>query len=145
MNIKYCWEINSELNAFTIPIRFINPKKQLSMIKFCLFDTGFTGYFGLDKKTISELDLEQIGQGKAFTISSDINYENYLVQAELIDDKQAVLGKVKNIDESLDVKKQNDISVQQFKLPLIGIKSIIQFSWLILEGKKWVCLIDDKL
>jgi hypothetical protein len=143
MNIRQCWEINSKLNAFTIPVRFINPKNKISVIKYCVFDPGFTGYFGLDKKTIIELGLEQIGQGKALTITGDISYENYFGQVELIDEKQSILGKFKNVDELIDKKNIEQIPIQLFRLPLMGIKSITQFSWLILGKKQWICIIDE--
>lgn len=143
MNIRQCWEINSKLNAFTIPVRFINPKNKVSVIKYCVFDPGFTGYFGLDKKTLIELGLEQIGQGKALTITGDISYENYFGQVELIDEKQSILGKFKNVDELIDKKNIEQIPIQLFRLPLMGIKSITQFSWLILGKKQWICIIDE--
>lgn len=143
MNIRQCWLINPKLNAFTIPLRFTNPKSKISIVKYCVFDPGFTGYFGLDKNTIMELGLEQIGQGKALTITGEISYENYLAQVELIDEKQAILGKIINIDELSDAKNTDHIPIQLFSLPLMGIKSITQFSWLILGKKKWICLIDE--
>ena len=140
MNVKQCWQLNPDLNAFVIPIRIQNLQNGLSIIRNCIFDTGFTGYLGLDLNTIKELKLPSIGKGKAFTITGEIQFENFAGKIEILGENQSILGEIKNIE--IDFSGA-EIPIQVFKIPLIGIKSIVQFSWLILEEKKWICFITN--
>ncbi len=136
MNISQCWQLNPILNVFQIPVRIQNPQNGLSIVRNCIFDTGFTGYLGLDLNTIKELKLPSIGKGKAFTITGEIEFENFSGNIEIIGESQSTLGEIKNLDVKSD---ENGIPIQVLKNPLIGIKSIVQFSWLILKDKNWIC------
>ena len=51
---------------------------------------GFTGYFGLDKDSIFALGLKTVGSGKAKTAKGIVDYENYELSAEIIDEKQDI-------------------------------------------------------
>ena len=140
MNIRQCWQLNADLNVFEIPIRIQNPQSGLSIIRNCILDTGFIGYLGLDLATIKNLKLPSIGKGKALTITGEIQFDNYKGKVDILGENQSVLGEIKNLDaNSVEV----EIPIQVFKVPIIGIKSIIQFSWLILEGKKWICFFTN--
>ena len=70
MNILSGWQIDKNLGVFRIPIRITHPSTRLSVIKYCLFDSGFSSYFGLDKTTIKLLELTKIGQGKRLTVAT---------------------------------------------------------------------------
>ena len=94
----YCWQLNPDLNAFVIPIRFQNLQSGLFIIRNCIFDTGFTGYLGLDLNTIKELKLPSIGKGKAFTITWEIQFENFTGKIEILGENQSILGEIKNME-----------------------------------------------
>lgn len=77
MNIVGGWKLDPQLQIFRIPVRISNPETKVTLVKYCIFDTGFTGYFGLDKESISLLNLPKIGRGKGVTVSGLIEYDNY--------------------------------------------------------------------
>ena len=136
MDIKGGWILDEDFEVFRIPIRIINPETSLSIIKTCLFDTGFTGYLGLDKETIEKLNLSKIGIGKGLTIKGLVDFDNYEANIEIIDNEDNTLIKINNIDDS-DVESENDrIPIQEFKIPIIGMKSIRQINWMILSKRK---------
>lgn len=137
MEVVQAWNWNEELNTFLIPIRFKNPITLVTKIKWCIFDTGFSGYFGLDEETIHLLGLQSIGKAKARTVSGIQEFENFIGNAEIIDGKQQSLAIFHLTSENLEVL----IPIQNFQVPLIGMKSINQFSWLILTKNHTLCLI----
>ena len=138
MEIAVAWNIEEQTNTFRIPIRVFNPTTSISIIKHFIFDTGFSGYLALDKETINQLGLERIGLGKAMTVNGLIEYNSYLGQAEFIDEKDGKLSSIEEINSTL--KTNHTIPIQEFNINLIGMKSILQNSWLILKSKV-LCLL----
>jgi len=106
-----------------------------------LFDTGFSGYLGLDKDSVSTLGLPKIGRGKGLTAKGIIDYKNYKGILEIVDENEELLVKIENIDENDKLHEKTEIPIQEFDLPIVGIKSIRQFSWLILSPKNILYLI----
>ena len=87
----------------------------------------------MDKKTINQLGLERIGLGKAMTVNGLIEYNSYLGQAEFIDEKDAKLSVIE--ETTSELKTKQIIPIQEFNINLIGMKSILQKSWVILHSK----------
>ena len=141
MEIIQCWQMNAELGIFIIPIRIINPKSKISIIKTCIFDTGFSGYIGLDQGTILMLKLNKVGVGKGISIDRQIEIENFEAMAELIDKNQAYIAKIENIDTTRDEEHKYLIPVQSINLPIIGMRVIAQFRWMIFSDKQTICLV----
>jgi predicted aspartyl protease len=140
MNIVQCWSLNERIGAFTIPVKFINPQTRDAIVKNCIYDTGFTGFFSLDQTTIEALSLERIGHGIAFTVSGEVEYNNYVCNVELVDDVEATIRPITNptmMDDGFS------IPIQEMKVPFMGMKAIQQFSWLLVAQRKWLCLVDD--
>lgn len=125
---------------FRIPLRITNPQSKIAIIKYCLFDTGFSGYLGLDKDTIESLSLPQNGTGKGMTVKGLIDYKNYEGIGEIVDENQKTLEKVRNLDIP-NTPPVAPILIQEFNFPIVGMKIICQFSWLILSEKKIICLL----
>ncbi|TFF90461.1 MAG: hypothetical protein EU548_02915 [Promethearchaeota archaeon] len=146
IDVIQCWKFNQDIQNFLIPIRITNPKSKVSIIRNCLFDTGFNGYIGLDNKTIQNLDLKKISSGFAFTVKGKIEFNNYEILAEIVNSSHIKLKRIKNIDETNLNKSQdsNIIISQDFRIPILGMKSIRQFSWIILSDEKLLCLISKK-
>ena len=140
MNIKQCWQMEELLQVFRIPIRISNPGSDHSEIKYCLFDTGFSGYLGLEKDTIDALNLPKTGEGRALTVQGIITYENYSGIAEIVNENQEILETISNSEEKNDSEK-NIIPIQEFNVPILGMKAICQFSWFILSEQKIICLL----
>ncbi len=138
MEIAVAWNIEEQTNTFRIPIRVFNPTTNISIIKYFIFDTGFSGYLALDKETINQLGLERIGLGKAMTVNGLIEYNSYLGKAEFIDEKNGKLSTIEELTSTL--KTNHNIPIQEFNINLIGMKSILQNSWLILKSKV-LCLL----
>jgi len=141
LEIIQCWQMSAELGIFMIPIRIFNPKRDVSIIKNCIFDTGFSGYIGLDQNTILMLKLNKVGVGRGISIDRQIEVENFEAIAELIDNNQAQIAKIENIDEIKDEMSKYLIPVQSINLPIIGMRVISQFRWLMVSDKKIICLI----
>ncbi len=141
MDIQKCWELEDTLQVFRIPLRITNPQSNVSIIRFCIFDTGFSGYLGLDKDAIAALNLPQAGTGKTMTVKGLMDYKNYEGTGEIVDAEQKILQKIKNLDSPED-NSQATIIIQEFNFPILGMKSICQFSWLILSEKKIICLLE---
>ncbi|MFX1397924.1 MAG: hypothetical protein ACFFAS_12880 [Promethearchaeota archaeon] len=131
MDILCGWKLDPVLNIFRIPIRIINPITQDSVIRHCLFDTGFSGYAGLSKETITSLKLERVGRGKGVTVSGIIDYNNYIAMIEIVDQEEKTVASIVNKDYGKELENKSLIPVQEFGIPILGIKAIIQFSWLI--------------
>lgn len=142
MKVITGWQLDETLGMYRIPIKLKNPKTEKDIIRYCLFDTGFSGYLGLDKESCQELGLKQISTGKAKTAKGIIDYRNYEVIAEIIDDQNNTVGRIHNLEESTIPAKEM-IVVQGFDFPILGLKSIKQFSWLLLSEKNVVFLIDN--
>jgi predicted aspartyl protease len=141
LEIIQCWQMNAELGIIIIPIRIINPKTKISIIKNCIFDTGFSGYIGLDQDTILMLKLNKVGVGKGISIDRSIEIENFEAIAELIDKNQAQIAKIENIDKGKGEENKYLIPVQSINLPIIGMRVISQFRWVIISDRKIICLI----
>ncbi len=141
MNILSGWQIDKDLGVYRIPIRITNPETKLSLVKHCLFDTGFSGYLGLDNETNSILNLPKIGQGKGITVKGLIEYDNYEGIIEIVADNQKSLVKIVNIDKTNENSEKKVVPVQDFDIPIIGIKSIRQCSWLILSEKDFIFIL----
>ncbi len=133
MDIVGGWSIDMEFGIYRIPIRIFNPETEISVIKNCLFDTCFSGYLGLDKETINFLNLKKSGTGKGFTVQGFIEFENYEGYVEIIDNEEKSLVDISNIDELDSNLDKRIIPIQDFKIPIIGIKLIRQVSWMILS------------
>lgn len=131
MDILCGWKLDPDLNIFRVPIRIINPVTQKSLITHCLFDTGFSGYAGLDKETIASLDLESIGHGKGVTVSGVIEYNNYIAIIEIVNLEETTVAQIFNKDHEKELENKFLIPIQEFDIPILGIKAIKQFSWLI--------------
>ncbi len=140
MSIQKCWGLDDSLQVFRIPLRITNPESNVSIIRYCIFDTGFSGYLGLDKDAISALNLPQAGTGKAMTVKGLMDYKNFECFGEVVDADQMTLRQIKNL-ELPDNTSQTPILIQEFNIPILGMKSICQFSWLILSEKKIICLL----
>ncbi len=140
MDLQKCWEIDDTLQIFRIPLRITNPLSNVSIISYCIFDTGFSGYLGLDKDTIASLNLPQAGTGKAMTVKGLIDYKNYEGFGEIVDVNQKTLQQIKNLDLP-EKTSQAPILIQEFNFPILGMKSICQFSWLMLSEKRIICLL----
>ena len=141
MNILSGWQIDKNLGVFRIPIRITHPITKLSVLKYCLFDSGFSGYLGLDKAIIKLLGLTKIGQGKGLTVTGLIEYENFEGIIEIVSQDQKVIGRIINKEISIKNTENIIIPIQEFDIPIIGIKSILQFSWLLLSDKKAIFLL----
>ncbi len=102
---------------------------------------GFLVYLGLDKATINLLRLTKIGQRKGLTVSGLIEYDNFEGIIEIINQDQKVIGRIINIEISIKNTENIIIPIQEFDIPIIGIKSILQFSWLLLSDKKAIFLL----
>ena len=138
MQLLQSWTIDKTLDAFFIPVRVQNPITQKTLSKWCLFDTGFTGYLGLDKLSLEELGLEQIGTGMAITIGGKVSFSTYSAIAEIMKDASTPL---KQILLDGDEKEQT-IPVQELKIPMVGIKTINKFDWLIVAERKMLCMVE---
>ena len=102
---------------------------------------GFLVYLGLDKATINLLGLTKIGQGKGLTVSGLIEYDNFEGIIEIINQDQKGIGRIINKEISIKNTENIIIPIQEFDIPIIGIKSILQFSWLLLSDKKAIFLL----
>ncbi len=130
------------LNAFTVPIRVVNPSTKESIVAYCIFDTGFTGYLGLTSKIIEDLKLEKIGEGNAITISGNIEFANYVAGVELLDAQNQSLFKFSKSDAGTNSVEDNYlIPIQLFRLPLIGMRSLEQLNWMIVASKRILCVL----
>ena len=141
MNIVGGWKLDPQLKIFRIPVRISNPGTKVTLVKYCIFDTGFTGYFGLDKESISLLNLPKIGRGKGVTVSGLIEYDNYNGIIEIVDQEQKVVIKILNKTKQDEIKLDEIIPIQEFGIPIIGIKSICQISWLILSEREAIFIL----
>jgi predicted aspartyl protease len=139
MDVHKCWAFEEELKIYRIPLRITNIASNISMIKYCLFDTGFSGYIALDSETIQALKLPQKGTGNGITVGGQFNYNNYAAKVELVDENQETIAVIKNVEE--DRNDTNELMIQEFTIPIIGIRAINQFSWLVLSERKVLCLL----
>ncbi|MHA1720811.1 MAG: hypothetical protein ACTSWX_01315 [Promethearchaeota archaeon] len=131
MEIAAAWKLEEKTNCFRIPIRIFNPTTKISIVKYFIFDTSYSGYLSMDKKTIAQLGLERIGLGKAVTINGLVEYNSFLGEAEFVDEKNAKLSTI----EEKSSKSNFVIPIQELNINLIGMKSIRQKSWIILHSK----------
>ncbi len=142
------WKMEKTLQTFLIPIRITNPKTNVSLIKMCIFDTGFSGYLGLDQQSIQNLGLPKAGFGKALTVSGEIHIDNFYGKVDLMNTNQVPCGQIL-FKESISINDVNEdhsldeIPIQMLNLPLLGMKSIAQFRWLLLPDKEAICLLPE--
>ncbi len=141
MNILGGWKLDPQLQIYRIPVRISNPETKVTLVKYCIFDTGFTGYFGLDKESIKLLNLPKIGRGKGITVSGLIEYDNYNGIVEIVDQEQRTIIKILNKTKQEEIKSVEIIPIQEFGIPIIGIKSICQISWLILSEREAIFIL----
>ncbi|KKK46564.1 hypothetical protein LCGC14_0728710 [marine sediment metagenome] len=141
MNILGGWKLDPQLQIYRIPVRISNPETKVTLVKYCIFDTGFTGYFGLDKESIKLLNLPKIGRGKGVTVSGLIEYDNYNGIVEIVDQEQRTIIKILNKTKQEEIKSVEIIPIQEFGIPIIGIKSICQISWLILSEREAIFIL----
>jgi len=139
MDVISAWKRESTTGTFRIPIKIMNPVTNVSILKYCLYDTGFSGYLGLDDETIRVLGLKQIGIGKALAAKGLLEYATFLGRADLIDEKNATIGEIHSNSE--DKIERDDIPIQEFDINIVGLKAIVQFNWLILGDKDVLCLL----
>jgi predicted aspartyl protease len=142
MQLVHSWIIDEKLDAFFISIRVQSPTTRKSIMKWCLFDTGFTGYLGLDKATLDELGLKKVGTGDAMTITGKISFTTYAGTVEIMKDAIVTLKQVHANKNDGIVEENPTIPIQELKLPMVGMKLIQQFNWLIISEKKMLCLVD---
>jgi predicted aspartyl protease len=142
MQLVHSWIIDEKLDAFFISIRVRNPITQKSIIKWCLFDTGFTGYLGLDKATLNELGLKHVGTGDAMTIAGKVSFTTYSGVIEIMKDATTTLKHVHAGDENVEDGNGSIVLIQELPIPMVGIKTIQEFNWLLVSEKKLLCLVD---
>jgi len=75
------------------------------------------------------------------TVTGLIEYENFEGIIEIISQDQKVIGRIINKDISIKNAVNNIIPIQEFDIPIIGLKSILQLSWLLLFDKKAMFLL----
>jgi predicted aspartyl protease len=143
MDVEAAFKLEEKLNVFRVPVRITNPKNNISLTKYCVFDTGFTGHFALDKNTIQLLGLKRLAFGKAKTVTGIFEFETYQAFIELIDDKDGVIYKFQNLDDQGN--KPELVPIQTFNINLIGMKAIKQKSWVIPKNQNMLILLKDML
>lgn len=131
------FEVNSQ--TYRIPIRITNPETKVSIIKYCIFDTGYTGYCSLEHLTIAQLGLKRVGMGKALTIQGSIEYQNYEAFLEIVNEEKTTINQISNLDDP-----SKPIPIQEMGINLIGIKLINQNKWLIAGDQQILVLIGKK-
>ncbi len=140
------WKMEKTLQTYILPLRITHPTTNVSLIKMCIFDTGFSGYLGLDQQSVQNLGLPKAGFGKALTASGEIHVDNFYGKVELMNTNQSPCGQIR-FKESISIKDINgdhsvdEIPIQMLNLPLLGMKSIAQFRWLLLPDKEAICLL----
>jgi predicted aspartyl protease len=142
MNVVGAWNFNEELNIFQIPIKILNSQTQESRTIICLFDTGFSGYIGLDADTINTLHLPKIGEGYATTANGLMNLQNFAGIAEIINADNTKIGETFNQERELIDPDTKIIPIQKFNIAIMGMKIIKNFHWLMLPDKKMLLMID---
>src|SRR5271157_4412850 len=101
MDVIHYWQMNEEINLYAIPIAITNPDTGASLIKSCVFDTGYSGYLGLDFETINYLGLVKVGGGEGYTVSGKIEYETYVGTAAFGNVPGQALEPFKNLETEL--------------------------------------------
>ena len=138
MKIVQGWPFNLKLNAFIINLRILNPNNEKYIDTQAIFDTGFSGYLGLDSDSIKKLHLTKIGRGDAFTVDGNSSFDNYEAKIEILTEKKQLLKRIQSLEEM----ENYIVPIQNFKIPLIGMKAIKQCSWMMIEGKDLLCLLQ---
>lgn len=139
MKAIYGWKIDKNYNFYRISIQIKNPDIEKKIIRFCLYDTGFSGYLGLDKDSLDILQLKPVSHGRGMTVKGLIDFDNYEVTADIIDKDSKLIRSIENIDE--ESSKDHIIPVQEFDFPILGLKAIRQFSWLINSDSEIIFLL----
>jgi predicted aspartyl protease len=142
MNIIGAWHFNEELNIFQIPIKITNFQTKETRTVICLFDTGFSGYIGLDIDTINALNLPKIGEGYALTANGTTKLENFAGIIEIINTENITIGSITNKERELINPDTKIVPIQSFNMAILGMKSINNFHWLLLPDKKLLMMIN---
>ncbi|MHA1518995.1 MAG: hypothetical protein ACTSVZ_04510 [Promethearchaeota archaeon] len=140
MNLRGLWRWDPNYNAFLIPLKISNPSTGVSVTKWAIFDNGFTGYLGLDSVSIKNLQLPKKGMGKAITISGIAEFDIYLAKVDILSKNNQVITSILNLETQGEENKI--IPIQDFKIPLLGLKAIGQLNWVIFGEKKILALLD---
>jgi hypothetical protein len=142
MDVLKVWGMNDELNVFTIPIMIENPENNKSTIKLCIFDTGFSGYLGLDLDTINNLELDEMGSGNGFSVTGHFEFTYFKAKCQFGDEIEPNQGYFQNKESDSEQNiPNNEIPVQQFELPIIGMGVISQFRWLLIPDQRTILLV----
>ena len=143
MNLKELWKWDPNYQAFLIPVKITHPSTGVSISKWAIFDTGFTGYMGLDPVTIKNLQLTKKGMGKGITINGITQFNIFLGKIEILSKLDQPIKTILNLEEKkMKNEKNYQIPIQEFKIPLLGLKAISQFNWVIFGEKKILALLD---
>ena len=144
MNLRELWKWDPNYQAFLIPLKITNPSTGVSISKWAIFDTGFTGYVGLDSITIKNLQLPKKGMGKGITINGITQFNIFLAKVEILSKMDKAIKTILNLEaKKLKNDKNEVIPVQEFKIPLLGLNAIGQFNWIIFGEKKILALLDN--
>ncbi len=143
MELRELWNWDANYQAFLIPIKITNPSTSVSINKWAIFDTGFTGYVGLDSITIKNLQLYKNGMGKGITVDGIVQFNIFHGKLEILSKMKQSIKTILNLEaKKIKDKKNKIIPIQEFKIPLLGLKAIGQFNWLIFGEKKIIALLD---
>lgn len=143
MDLRELWKWDPNYHSYLIPLKITNPSTGVSISKWAIFDTGFTGYVGLDSITIKNLQLPKKGMGKGITINGITQFNIFLAKVEILSKKNQTIKTILNLEIKKPKNKKNQIiTIQEFKIPLLGLKAIGQFNWLIFGEKKILALLD---
>ncbi len=140
MNLRELWKWDSNYQTFLIPLKIINPSTEVSINKWAIFDTGFTGYLGLDSITIKNLQLPKKGMGKGITISGITQFDIFLAKIEILSNNNQVIKPILNLETTGE--ENQIIPIQEFKIPLLGLKAIGQLNWVFFGERKILALMD---
>ena len=143
MNLRELWKWDPNYQAFLIPIKITHSSTGVSINKWAIFDTGFTGYVGLDSITIKNLQLIKKGMGKGITINGITQFNIFLAKVEILSKINQPIKTILNLEaKKMKNKKNYEIPIQEFKIPLLGLKAIGQFNWVIFGEQKILALLD---
>jgi predicted aspartyl protease len=142
MKVHAVWKFVVESNVFMIPIQVTNPRIEKTVEVICLFDTGFSGYLGLDEKSVKKLELQKLGEAYALSAGGTIKFENYSGVATIITKDNKIVGEIFNQEREKINKDPRIIPIQKFHIAVLGMKAIRLFHWLLLPDKELLLMVD---
>lgn len=142
MNVIGCWKYHKESNIFLIPVLFVHPETKKSVRVTCLFDTGFSGYFGLDGDSINTLQLAKSGDAYALSAGGTVLFENYSGTAQILTADEKIIGTISNQERELIKSDLLVIPIQKFHVPIMGMKAIKLYHWLLLPDKEMLLMVN---